>query len=68
MPVPSREAALFDGHIVMLFVIALAASEACIGLALVIVLIRQRDVLDSDKLVDFGGTATCGDLLREAAL
>ena len=41
-----------DGHIAMLFVIALAASEACIGLALVIVLIRQRDVLDSDKFVD----------------
>ena len=46
-----------DGHIAMLFVIALAASEACIGLALVIVLIRQRDVLDSAQLVDLADGA-----------
>ena len=41
-----------DGHIAMLFVIALAASEACIGLAMVIVLVRQRAAFDSDALVD----------------
>jgi NADH:ubiquinone oxidoreductase subunit K len=45
-------ATALDGHIAMLFVIALAASEACIGLAMVIVLVRQRKSLDVDTMVD----------------
>ena len=39
------------GQIVPLFVIALAAAEACIGLAMVIVLVRSRELLDSDGFV-----------------
>jgi len=41
------EAAL-TGQIAALFVIALAAAEACVALAMVILLVRGRDTLDSD--------------------
>ena len=37
------------GHLAPLFVIALAAAEACIGLAMVIMLVRQRGSLDSEQ-------------------
>lgn len=37
-----------DGQIVPLFVIALAAAEACVGLAMVIMLVRNRDSLDAN--------------------
>jgi NADH:ubiquinone oxidoreductase subunit K len=40
--------AALDGQIVPLFIIALAAAEACIGLAMVILLVRGRDSLDAD--------------------
>ena len=47
-----RGTTALDGHIAMLFVIALATSEACIGLAMVIVLVRQRKSLDVDAMVE----------------
>ena len=37
------------GHVVPLFVIALAAAEACIGLAMVIMLVRQYGSLDAER-------------------
>ena len=40
--------AAVDGQVVPLFVIALAAAEACVGLAMVILLVRGRDSLDAD--------------------
>jgi len=40
------------GQIAPLFVIALAAAEASIGLAMVIVLVRGRNTLDSDEFAD----------------
>lgn len=42
------EGAAVDGQIAPLFVIAIAAAEACVGLAMVICLVRQRDTLDND--------------------
>jgi NADH:ubiquinone oxidoreductase subunit K len=41
-----------DGQIASLFVIAVAAAEACVGLAMVICLVRQRDSLDTDAYAD----------------
>lgn len=37
-----------DGQIVPLFIIALAAAEACIGLAMLMMLVRGRHTLDAD--------------------
>ncbi len=45
------EAAL-TGQIAPLFVIALAAAEACVGLAMLICIVRRRDSLDVDAYVD----------------
>lgn len=36
------------GQIAPLFVIAIAAAEACVGLAMLILLVRGRDTLDAD--------------------
>jgi len=36
------------GQVVPLFVFAIAAAEACVGLAMVITLVRGRDSLDAD--------------------
>ena len=36
------------GHLSPLFIIAIAAAEACVGLAIVICIVRNRDSLDSD--------------------
>ena len=41
-------AASLDGFIAPLFVIALAAAEACIGLAMLMMLVRGRQNLDAD--------------------
>jgi NADH:ubiquinone oxidoreductase subunit K len=38
-----------DGLIVPVFVIALAAAEACVGLAMLILVFRTRESLDSDS-------------------
>lgn len=44
----SEHVASVDGQIVPLFIIALAAAEACIGLAMVMMLVRGRHTLDAD--------------------
>jgi NADH-quinone oxidoreductase subunit K len=44
-----------DGHIVYLLILALAAAEVAIGLALVITMYRQYHSLDVDKLSKMRG-------------
>lgn len=41
-------AASLEGLVVPVFVIALAASEACIGLAMIILVFHSRESVDSD--------------------
>jgi len=36
------------GHVVPLFIIAVAAAEACVGLAMVMCIVRSKDSIDSD--------------------
>ena len=40
------------GHLVPLFTIAIAAAEACVGLAMVICIVRNRDSIDGDAYAD----------------
>lgn len=40
------------GHLSPLFIIAIAAAEACVGLAMVICIVRNRDSLDSDAYAE----------------
>jgi NADH:ubiquinone oxidoreductase subunit K len=40
------------GQMTPLFIIAIAAAEACVGLAMVICIVRGRDTLDSDAFAD----------------
>lgn len=46
----AREHASLDGHIFAVFVMAVAAAEAAVGLALVILLFRNRVTVDLDDL------------------
>lgn len=43
------------GQIVPLFTIAVAAAEACVGLALVIMIFRNRESVDSDAFTNLKG-------------
>jgi NADH-quinone oxidoreductase subunit K len=43
------------GQIVQLFSIAVAAAEACVGLALVILIFRNRESVDSDNYSNMKG-------------
>ena len=47
----SGSASLF-GQMTPIFIIAIAASEACVGLAMVICIVRGRESLDSDAFAD----------------
>ena len=38
-----------DGHVFSIFVIVLAAAEAAVGLALIVVLSRRNNTLDADQ-------------------
>ncbi len=40
------------GQLTPVFIIAIAAAEACVGLAMVICMVRGRDTLDSDAFAD----------------
>jgi NADH:ubiquinone oxidoreductase subunit K len=40
------------GQLVPVFIIAIAAAEACVGLAMVICVVRGRGTLDSDAIAD----------------
>lgn len=44
--------AAVDGVIAPLFTIAIAAAEACVGLAMVICLVRGKDTLDADAYAE----------------
>lgn len=44
--------ASLNGQIAPIFTIAIAAAEACVGLAMVICIVRNRDSLDSDAYAD----------------
>ena len=44
--------ASFTGHLSPLFIIAIAAAEACVGLAMVICIVRGRDTLDGDAYAE----------------
>jgi NADH-quinone oxidoreductase subunit K len=46
----ARDAAALDGHVFTVFVMAVAAAEAAVGLALVILLFRNRVTVDLDDL------------------
>jgi NADH:ubiquinone oxidoreductase subunit K len=45
-------ASSMTGQLSPLFIIAVAAAEACVGLAMVICIVRGRDSLDSDAYAD----------------
>lgn len=46
---------LIDGQIFSLFVIALAAAEAAVGLGIIIAIFRLRKVDSTDEIVDMRG-------------
>lgn len=46
----ARQHANLDGHVFAVFVMAVAAAEAAVGLALVILLFRNRVTVDLDDL------------------
>lgn len=46
----ARQHGSMDGHVVAVFVMAVAAAEAAVGLALVILLFRNRVTVDLDEL------------------
>ena len=43
-----RQLGSLDGQIIVFFVVTVAAAEAAVGLAIVIALFRQRELLDPD--------------------
>ncbi len=51
----SRQNASMDGHVFAIFVMAVAAAEAAVGLALVILLFRNRHTVQLDDLDRMGG-------------
>ncbi len=46
----ARQNATMDGHVIAFFVMALAAAEAGIGLAILVMLFRNRTTVQSDDL------------------
>jgi NADH-quinone oxidoreductase subunit K len=51
----AREHGSLDGHVFAIFVMAVAAAEAAVGLALVILLFRNRVTVNLDDLSRMGG-------------
>ncbi|GDX82161.1 NADH-quinone oxidoreductase subunit K 1 [Deltaproteobacteria bacterium] len=51
----SRQTGSMDGHVFAIFVMAVAAAEAAVGLALVILLFRNRLTVQLDDLDRMGG-------------
>jgi NADH:ubiquinone oxidoreductase subunit K len=41
-----------EGHLSPLFTIAIAAAEACVGLAMVICIVRGKDSIDADAFAE----------------
>jgi NADH-quinone oxidoreductase subunit K len=48
----TAEQGSLTGHIVPLFTIAVAAAEACVGLAMVICITRGKDTVDADAFAE----------------
>jgi len=46
---------LVDGQVFALFIIALAAVEAAVGLGIIVAIFRLRKIESSDELTDMGG-------------
>ena len=46
---------LVDGQVFALFIIALAAAEAAVGLGIIIAIFRLRKVDSTDEIVDMRG-------------
>lgn len=46
------DAAGMTGHLSPLFTIAIAAAEACVGLAMVICIVRGKDSIDADAYAE----------------
>ena len=44
-----------DGQVMFIFILAMAASEVSVGLALVLALYRQNESLDSDRASEMRG-------------
>jgi len=44
----SRALGVYDGQVLVFFVLTVAAAEAAVGLAIIIAAHRQRDTLDAD--------------------
>jgi len=44
--------ASLDGHLIPLFTIAVAAAGACVGLAMVICITRNKDTVDGDQFAE----------------
>jgi len=51
----SRIHADVSGHVMALFVVAVAAAEACVGLAIVIALFRLKETVDLDLFESLKG-------------
>ncbi len=45
----SRFLNLMDGHVFVFLIMAVAAAEAAVGLAIIIMLFRNRETIDADK-------------------
>lgn len=46
----SRNLQIMDGHVFVFLVMAVAAGEAAVGLAIIIAIFRNRETVDSDML------------------
>ena len=51
----SRTRGDLTGHVIVLFVVAVAAAEACVGLAIVIALYRLKETVDLDLFKSLKG-------------
>lgn len=51
----SRVRGDLTGHVIVLFVVAVAAAEACVGLAIVIALYRLKETVDLDLFKSLKG-------------
>jgi NADH-quinone oxidoreductase subunit K len=51
----SRALGLLDGQVVALFVIAIAAAEVAVGLALIVAIFRHRETTEVDDLQQLRG-------------
>jgi NADH-quinone oxidoreductase subunit K len=51
----ARQHGTVDGHVLAFLVITVAAAEAAIGLAIIVILFRKRDAADVDEVRELHG-------------